>query len=130
MKLLTIAEVAERLRLHPMTVRRHVKAGRIKATRIGRSIRVPEDAIDHLEPAVPRSGEESRKEWARKVFRPVTDEERAHRTKLAQEMTQLRAPLDIPVGVLKRASRREEEVVYGNKTWEQLIAEELKHENS
>jgi excisionase family DNA binding protein len=38
---LTVAEVAERLRLHPVTVRRHIKAGRIRAIRIGRAVRVP-----------------------------------------------------------------------------------------
>lgn len=38
---LTVAEVAERLRLHPITVRRHIKAGRIRAVRIGRAVRVP-----------------------------------------------------------------------------------------
>jgi excisionase family DNA binding protein len=41
-RLLTVNEVAERLRLHPITVRRHIKAGRLRAVRVGRAVRVSE----------------------------------------------------------------------------------------
>ena len=44
-QLLTVAEVAEWLRLHPITVRRHIKAGLIRAVRIGRAVRVPEAEV-------------------------------------------------------------------------------------
>jgi excisionase family DNA binding protein len=47
-RLLTVAEVAERLRVHPITVRRHIKAGRLRAVRIGRSVRVPEAELRKL----------------------------------------------------------------------------------
>jgi excisionase family DNA binding protein len=44
-RFLTVREVAERLRLHPITVRRHIAAGRIRAVRIGRAVRVPEEEV-------------------------------------------------------------------------------------
>ncbi|MEX1254867.1 MAG: helix-turn-helix domain-containing protein [Dehalococcoidia bacterium] len=47
-RLLTVKEVAERLRVHPITVRRHIKAGRLSAVRIGRSVRVPEAELTKL----------------------------------------------------------------------------------
>jgi excisionase family DNA binding protein len=45
-RFLTVREVAERLQLHPITVRRHIAAGRIRAVRIGRAVRVPQDEVD------------------------------------------------------------------------------------
>lgn len=40
--LLTVKEVAERCRIHEMTVRRHIREGRLRALRVGRSLRVRE----------------------------------------------------------------------------------------
>jgi excisionase family DNA binding protein len=39
---LTVEQAAERLSLHPKTVRRFIREGRIKATRIGKSYRILE----------------------------------------------------------------------------------------
>lgn len=47
-QLLTVREVAERLRLHPITVRRLIKAGRLPAVRLGRSVRVHESDVNDL----------------------------------------------------------------------------------
>jgi len=48
---LTVADVARRLRLHEMTVRRHISEGRLRAIRVGRSIRVKEEDLERfLEP--------------------------------------------------------------------------------
>lgn len=44
-QLLTVNEVAERLRVHPITIRRHIKAGKLRAVRIGRAVRVRESDI-------------------------------------------------------------------------------------
>ncbi len=45
---LTVNEVANQLRISPMTVRRHIAAGRLHAVRIGRSIRISRDAVEHF----------------------------------------------------------------------------------
>lgn len=38
--LVTVEQAAEQLRLHPKTVLRHIKEGRLRATRIGKSYRI------------------------------------------------------------------------------------------
>jgi excisionase family DNA binding protein len=45
-KLLTVAEVAGALRVSRMTVYRLVHAGELAAVQVGRSYRVPEQAVD------------------------------------------------------------------------------------
>ncbi|WP_409483831.1 helix-turn-helix domain-containing protein [Arsenicicoccus dermatophilus] len=42
----TVAEVAARLRVSKMTVYRLVHGGELPAVRVGRSFRVPEQAVD------------------------------------------------------------------------------------
>ncbi|MGI8576805.1 MAG: helix-turn-helix domain-containing protein [Nocardioidaceae bacterium] len=44
-KFLTVAEVATAMRVSKMTVYRLVHAGDLPAVRVGRSFRVPEDAV-------------------------------------------------------------------------------------
>ncbi len=43
---LTVAEVAAAMRVSKMTVYRLVHAGELPAARVGRSFRVPEEAVD------------------------------------------------------------------------------------
>jgi excisionase family DNA binding protein len=43
---LTVAEVAEMMRLSRMTVYRLVHGGELPAVRVGRSFRVPQDALE------------------------------------------------------------------------------------
>ena len=45
-RFLTPAEVAEQLRVSSMTVYRLIKAGELRAVRIGRSFRLREDDVD------------------------------------------------------------------------------------
>jgi excisionase family DNA binding protein len=45
MKFLTVAEVAELMRVSKMTVYRLVHSGELAAVRVGRSFRVPEQAV-------------------------------------------------------------------------------------
>ncbi len=49
MPLCTINEVADRLKLSPATVRVAIRRGSIPAVRLGRSVRVAEEALDALE---------------------------------------------------------------------------------
>ena len=45
-RFLTVAEVAEIMRVSKMTVYRLVHSGEMPAVRVGRSFRVPQDALD------------------------------------------------------------------------------------
>lgn len=45
-KFLTVAEVAAAMRVSKMTVYRLVHGGELPAVRVGRSFRVPEDAVN------------------------------------------------------------------------------------
>lgn len=45
MRFLTVAEVAEMMRVSTMTVYRLVKSGELPAVRFGRSYRIPESAV-------------------------------------------------------------------------------------
>ena len=45
---LTVAEVAEQMRVSRMTVYRLVHSGELAAVRFGRSFRVPPDSVDRL----------------------------------------------------------------------------------
>lgn len=62
---LTIAEVAAAMRVSKMTVYRLVKSHAIAAVRVGRSFRVPEEAVnDYIrratEPATPAQGDDNK----------------------------------------------------------------------
>jgi excisionase family DNA binding protein len=58
MELLTVEEVAKRLRVAPVTVRRHIAAGRLPAVRVGRLVRVEEGAVAQLIGTAPGTGSE------------------------------------------------------------------------
>ena len=45
-RFLTVAEVAETMRVSTMTVYRLIKAGELPATRVGKSYRLAEDDVD------------------------------------------------------------------------------------
>ena len=45
-RFLTVAEVAETLRVSTMTVYRLIKAGELPSTRVGKSYRLSEDDVD------------------------------------------------------------------------------------
>lgn len=48
MELLTIQEVAQMMRVSPITIRRRIKEGNLSAVRVGRRIRVSKQAVDKL----------------------------------------------------------------------------------
>lgn len=45
-RFLTVAEVADIMRVSTMTVYRLIKAGDLRAVRVGKSYRLPEDDVD------------------------------------------------------------------------------------
>lgn len=45
-KLVTVDQAAEELKLHPKTVLRHIREGRLSATRIGKVYRIDRGALD------------------------------------------------------------------------------------
>jgi excisionase family DNA binding protein len=47
-KFITVAEAAEILRVHPESVRRMIRAGKIPRLQVGQTIRIPADALDAL----------------------------------------------------------------------------------
>ena len=56
-RFLTVAEVADILRVSSMTVYRLIKAGDMKALRVGKAYRVPEDEVDrYLAAGITRAG--------------------------------------------------------------------------
>lgn len=60
MELLTVHEAAALLKLNSMTIRRYIATGKLRAVRIGRSIRIRRDALDDLAtPVHPTQHEES-----------------------------------------------------------------------
>jgi excisionase family DNA binding protein len=122
-RLLTVDEVAKRLRLHPITVRRHIRSGRLPATRIGRSVRVREEDIEGPQPEIDMDNM-TIEEFREHMNRPLSPEEVERRRRWAEEIPKLQVPIDINTAVLKRVGRRMNEVLYGEKTMEQLIDEE------
>lgn len=47
-RFLTVAEVADVMRVSTMTVYRLIKAGQLGAVRVGKSYRIPEEAVDRF----------------------------------------------------------------------------------
>jgi excisionase family DNA binding protein len=127
MALLTVAEVAQRLRLHEMTIRRHIKSGRLLAIRAGRRIRIPEEEVAAFANPQKPHGEMSPEELRAWILRERTPEELERMRKAFDTMKELRVkskPLGMNTATLVRVSRRINEVAYGEKTWEELVAEE------
>ena len=66
----------------------------------------------------------TRDEFRKYVMRPPSTEEIERRRRWAEEIPALQRPIDINTATLVRVARRAEEVLYGDKTWQQLIDEE------
>jgi len=120
-RFLTVREVAERLRLHPITVRRHIKAGLIRAVRIGRAVRVPEeelarfivkgDSRTNVAEVRARYGVKSpaRVEFERRL-RGRSSKERAEIREAFERLRELRdsmEPMDVSTAELVRQAKQE-----------------------
>jgi len=104
-RLLTVPEVAERLRVHPITVRRLIKAGRLPAVRVGRAVRVRVEDVEAFK-------QPSRLVQLRP---PPTPEELERRRKVVDEALAQRnamPPLGISTNELVRQARRDLEERY------------------
>jgi excisionase family DNA binding protein len=101
--------VAERLRVHPITVRRLIASGRLAAIRIGRAVRVREADVGDI-------GEnQARLEAKRPYGWPLPDAERERMRKIVQDMRRERdslPPLGISTDRLVREARKELEDRY------------------
>lgn len=97
MALLTVPEVAERLRVHQMTVRRHIRSGKLPAIRVGRRYRVREEDLGEIsKPVIPSPRDfASLRDWA---MREPTAEELAHRRRIIDATLAARAKLE-PLGI-------------------------------
>lgn len=56
-ELLTVEEVAKRLRCHPQTVRRFIWSGKLGHVKVGGMVRVPESALERM---IAEGGERTR----------------------------------------------------------------------
>ena len=131
-RLLTVNDVAERLQVHPITVRRHIKAGKLRAVRVGRSVRIREAALEEYlgaeeyeQAEYPTPTPEAIAEVRRildSVPRqkpphpwPPTQEEMERRKKLTEETFRRRderGPIGITTQELVRQARRDLEEKY------------------
>jgi excisionase family DNA binding protein len=123
--LLTVREVAERLRVHPITVRRLIKDGKLPVVRIGRAIRVREEDLGayaqprvaetrtsygRQPPARERRGGQSNAAHGLPYRWPLSAREQKRLRKAFEEMQARRAkmpPLGITTTELIRQGREE-----------------------
>lgn len=56
-ELLTVQEIARMLKVTPITVRRHIAAGRLPAVKVGRAVRVRREAVDEFVTPVQGAGQ-------------------------------------------------------------------------
>jgi excisionase family DNA binding protein len=102
--LLTVAQVARRLQVHEITVRRHIKAGRLKAVRVGRGLRVRGEDLEAFIAPVKATGFRLPYPW------PPSEEEKTRRTEIIERMLAARArmkPLGMSTAELIREGRDE-----------------------
>jgi len=109
-ELLTVAEAASALRVHQMTVRRHIKQGDLRAVRVGGRIRIHQEDLDaYVRPMAP---------WAEAFLaslKPPSQAEIERRRKLFAEIERRRnqmQPLGMTTAELIHEARREEEAKY------------------
>jgi excisionase family DNA binding protein len=101
--LLTVAQVARRLQIHEITVRRYIKAGALRAVRVGRNLRVREEDLERFVQPTSTS--------FRLPYRwPPTPEDIARRTEIIERMLAIRTrmkPLGMTTAELVREGRDE-----------------------
>ena len=113
-ELLTINEVAKMLNLHEITVRRHIKQGKLKAVKVGRQIRIKrEDLEGFMEPVYPVRPTLKTKP----ALEPPSEKELDRRKALVERILKRRAemaPIDITAAELVKEGRKEQEARYAS----------------
>ena len=112
LELLTVNEVAKMLNLHEITVRRHIKQGRLRAVKVGRQVRIrKEDLEEFMKPVCP----EQPTFRIQLASEPPSERELDRRKALAERTLKRRAEM-APIGgttaELVKEGRKEREARY------------------
>jgi hypothetical protein len=87
-------------------------------------VRVREEDIEPVAVPQKRVVDMTPEELRAHIMRPLTPEEAERRGRWAAELPKLQRTIDINTATLKRVGRRMNEVLYGERTLEELIHEE------
>ena len=97
-ELLSVKEVARLLRLHELTVRRHIRSGRLRAVKVGGRYRVEQEDLDSFIVPVSTSEMEQRE-------RAAHEERKAAAERILERREQV-GPIGVPVADLIKEGRR------------------------
>ena len=112
LELLTVSEVARTLDLHEITIRRHIKQGKLKAVKVGRRVRIRrEDLEEFMKPVYSMSAAFKMEP----ILEPASEKELDRRKALVERILERRAgmaPTEITTAELVKEGRREREARY------------------
>ena len=98
-ELLSVREVARLLRLHELTIRRHIRAGKLKAVKVGGRYRVRREDLDRFVVPVPTPDTGARRG-------KITPGERKAAAQRMLERREKIGPIGIAVADLVKEGRR------------------------
>jgi len=113
-ELLTVNEAAKMLNLHEITIRRHIKQGRLRAIKVGRQVRIRrEDLEEFMKPVYPVQSTLR----IQPALEPPSEKELDRRKALVQGILKRRremAPIDVTAAELVKEGRKEREARYAS----------------
>jgi len=111
-ELLTVNEAAKILNLHEITIRRHIKQGRLRAVKVGRQVRIRrEDLEEFMKPVYPVQSNLR----IQPALQPPSAKELDRRKALVERILKRRAemaPTEITAAELVKEGRKEREARY------------------